>query len=246
MSFFDSGDDACGGGARGGVSPSRAALTKAFPGAPAPELVRFAAAREDPAEALALYENYRAWRAGAGSADELAAAAAPVDSDGRDRFVQFGGTQGVDRVVLVEGARYDVDVDVDAYVAFVCRKLDGVVSSDDARRLLVLVDCRPQEGWRNPAVYGHVPLIRALSNVVPDMYPERLARVVVYPLPSWATFVLGSITALLSEATAQKIVFLAGDDALGAPCPAELRDYVDAAALPADARARHAALDRDA
>ena len=226
-----------------GAASSLDALTAKFPSAHPTEVARFAAARPAADEAVALYTNYRAWRDGDGAPAALEKAAAAVSGDGREKLITVGGrTAGGDRVVLFVGARYDTEVAVEAYAAYVCAKLDSLLAEDDAEKLFVLVDCRPQPGWRNPSVLGHIPLMRALATHVPNMYPERLRRIVVYPLPGWFTYMLGTITALLSADTRAKLCFLAGDEALGSPVPAELADHVTRAMLPEEAAPLHEGL----
>ena len=215
------------------------ALLAEFPSSPTAELRRFADARPADADAaVSLYRGYLAWRAGDGAPAALAARSAAVDDRSFASLGGFAGPRGGDRVFLVEGARYDVNTDAAAYVALLCEEMDAVLDAASDARLVVLVDCRPHEGWRNPPGYAFLPLIRAIAAVVPNTYPERLRAVVVYPLPRWASVLLGTVTALLDAKTRDKIVLLPGETDLGSPCPEGLRDHVALDALPAHARGR--------
>ena len=87
-----------------------------------------------------------------------------------------------------------------------------------------------------------MPFLRACASIIPDVYPERLRKVVVYPLPGWAKTLIGLVKKLLDPVTRDKIVLLRGDDSRDAPCPAGLVKHVAHGQLPPHARARHAAL----
>ena len=68
----------------------------------------FADARPNSQEdALALYAKYLAWREADGSAAALAEAAAPLGGTISQGFASLGPKTAGDRVLLVEGARYD-------------------------------------------------------------------------------------------------------------------------------------------
>ncbi|KAH8066614.1 hypothetical protein JL722_1061 [Aureococcus anophagefferens] len=121
------------------LSASLQALTETYPDAPAAELRRFADARPDSQEdALALYAKYLAWREADGSAAALAEAAAPLGGTISEGFASLARTAG-DRVLLVEGARYDSAFDHAAYVALLCSHMDAACAAADANRVIALV-----------------------------------------------------------------------------------------------------------
>lgn len=227
-------------------------LRRRFPAAPRAELKRFAAARPD-GDAVKFYGTYAKWRTSEGSTEALKARAAPLRVGGaasQDRFIAFGarlarddglGRKG-DRVVLVEGARYDPsDISSSSYAAHVCRTLDAALDADDASQFVVLIDCRAGKGWPNHGAHYFWPLIRELARTVPDNYPERLRRVVVYPLPRWARVSLKTATYLLPAKTRHKVWAVAGDDSRRAPVPEEIRAKAPAVleGVPSHAAGRH-------
>ena len=227
---------------RNAASMSLQHLVEAYPDEPAAELARFAAARPGkPADALKLYKRYRKWRREDGAADALGAVAQPAEA--RDaQFAALGGRVGEFPVLLVEGARYALDVPAEAYVALLCRRMDEALASDASTRLVVLIDARAGTGWPNPSALKLVGFLRLCASAIPNRYPERLRRVVVYPLPGWAKTLIGLVTRLLEPVTRDKIEVLAGSDSKDAPCPAGLAEHVALDAIPEHARARHAAL----
>ena len=113
-----------------------AILRRHFPAAPRAELKRFADARPD-GGAVEFYRNYQRWRLEEGSNEALQQRkAAPLVVGGEtspSRFIALGdrlastddgvGKRG-DRVVLVEGARFDpAQISSSSYAAHVCRTL---------------------------------------------------------------------------------------------------------------------------
>lgn len=227
------------------LSASLQALTETYPDAPAAELRRFADARPDSQEdALALYAKYLAWREADGSAAALAEAAAPLGGTISEGFASLGPKTAGDRVLLVEGARYDSAFDHAAYVALLCSHMDAACAAADANRVVVVVDCRPCRGWPSPAGWSFLPLLRAILGTAPDCYPERLRTVVVFPVPYWAAMIMNTVTALLDPVTRDKIALVAGDTDVDTPCPAGVWDHVAADALPPRARCAAEAADR--
>ena len=229
-----------------------AILRRHFPAAPRAELQRFADARPD-GGAVEFYRAYQRWRLGEGAAETLQRKAAPLVVGGESspsRFIALGerlhqddgvGKRG-DRVVLVEGARFDpAQISSSSYAAHVYQTLDAALASDDASQFVVLIDCRAGKGWPNHGATAFWPLIRELARTVPDCYPERLRCVVVYPLPRWARVSLATATYLLPAKTRQEVWAVAGDDSRRAPVPEEIREKAPIVlnAVPAHAADRH-------
>ena len=228
------------------TASSLASLVEAFPEAPKAELERFAAARPGKGkEAVKFYKSYVKWRSEEGSAEALVKAAAPAERDGRGVFATLGGFVGEerDRLLLVEGARLDLSVDPKSYVAALCRRMDEALSREDSSRVVVLIDTRSGRGWPNPPALKLVPFLRLCASSIPDRYPERLRKVVVYPLPSWAKTLISLVKRLLEPVTRDKIAVVKGDDSRDAPCPPGLAKHVKALDdVPEHARRRHAVL----
>ena len=50
----------------------------------------------------------------------------------------------------------------------------------------MLVDCRREPGWPNPSARKLAPLLRQTAALVPNIYPGRFAKIILYPLPPLA------------------------------------------------------------
>jgi len=218
---------------------SLSSLRSSFPGAEEVELERFAAARSSAEEAKALYERYHRWRAGEGSPSSLEARASAVVDRG---FVTAVAVSEERALVLVEGARYDLSIDADAYVALICSELDAVLSASSRRRLVVLLDVRGGKGWPNPPAWNLVPFVRKCNALIPNVYPERLETILVYPLPTFLRYIGNMVLALLDPVTRAKVVLLGAathEDLLGDDLTLK---HCGACTIPAPAAALRASL----
>ena len=74
--------------------------------------------------------------------------------------------------------------------------------------------------------------------------PERMARLVVYPVPSALRVVWGLMRPFLAPKTAEKILMLGGADGRATPCPVCLGEFVSLEALREADRPRHAAIEK--
>ena len=121
--------------------------------------------------------------------------------------------------------------------------MDEALDRTSAERLVVLIDARSSKGWPNPSALKLVPFLRACASTIPDNYPERLRKVIVYPLPGWAKTLIGLVRKLLDPVTRDKIVLIKGDDSRDAPCPKGLTKHCTLEMIPEHARPRHNVLD---
>eukprot|EP00435_Cladocopium_sp_Y103_P029476 s464_g7.t1 len=199
---------------RRGAKRSLQALREKFPDAAQDELWRFARARcRDPEAAIAMYVGQQRWRQGQGDPEALRKIFSKVPFG----FVASGTVDALD------GTRYTLAI---------CHVLDGIFESEEDR-VTVLIDVRRGEGWPNPPAIKLLPFIRACASIISDHYPERLSRLILFPVPWVAKVILGIVQRLLDPVTFNKIILVTGDDQIGSPCNAkELRKYITKESLP--------------
>mmetsp|Transcript_23650 Transcript_23650/g.50477 ORF Transcript_23650/g.50477 Transcript_23650/m.50477 type:complete len:324 (+) Transcript_23650:185-1156(+) len=214
-----------------------AEMVKRFPKAPTNELLRFTRARKLVLEdAVAMYENHLAWRAGAGSP-------AVLDEAFKALPPKYARLIGVARdgspLIFLEGGRYTDEIDPQTYVAGLAAFVDLHFPRDSLTKATVLVDVRPGQGWPNIPAAKMLPYFKLASSCLADNFPERVNRIVVYPMPWIVQALWAMIRGFLDPVTRDKFMVLSGDASLDAPCPKELGDYVARNQIPADAQARH-------
>jgi len=218
-----------------------AELATRFPEAPAEELARFLGCRGAASvdDAAAAYGAHLEWRRGPGAPERLLQAARAVPQG----FVRVGGAAlDGSAVVLVQGARFDPAIASEEYVLACSQAMDMATPSGSEGSATILIDIRPGEGWPNPPATKLLPFFRALCKGLPANYPERMGRVIIFPVNSVFSYIWSLVSGLLDKSVKGSCVTLSGRAALGAPCPLELGRYVALEALPDDARARFAAL----
>ena len=106
----------------------------------------------------------------------------------------------------------------------------------------VLVDARGGEGWPNPKPWSILPWVRTLVPTLTANFPERLARLVIYPVPWVATAVWSAASSLLDERTSAKCQMISGAADRKAPIPSGISEFVDEAVVLEVTRYRDASI----
>ena len=105
--------------------------------------------------------------------------------------------------------------------------LDLKLERHDEEMLTLLIDVRPGRGWANPPALQLVGFIRHVAHKLHDLYPCRLYKCILYPIPRPAIYIWHSIRVFLDPALTKRIVLVPGRDGLDAPPPnKELRKYI--------------------
>lgn len=207
------------------------------------ELRRFCRARPQSVEAASkMFQEHLDWRKGKGSPENLAAAYDAIP----EKYVRFCGTANDGTaLMLVQGARYEPTIEAELYVLACAHILDAIASLDDKLKVTVLVDVRPVDGCPNVPAHNMIPFFRLATSILPDNFPERAHKLIVYNMPPLVSWLWRVVRSFLDATTQDKFVFLSGSDSMGAACSVELRKYVSLEELPIDARSSHQALVAD-
>jgi len=221
------------------------ALQGAFPARRKLELERFARARPSPADAVSMYTEYTQWRSDGGRPEVLA-----KDYASMPPFI-FSGIRSQGRandgtaIVFAELARLDMNLQsAETYVKALCHLMDEAVPPSEDGQVTLVIDARQVQGAANQNAMLLMPFIKECIKVVPSMYPERLRRAIVYPVPWMATMIVSMVKKMLDPKTRGKLMIMSGDDKATSPCPAgELLEFLTIDSIPRHAWHRHAALD---
>lgn len=218
-----------------------AALLKMFPGSTAQELFRFCRARpQSIQEAARMYRDHLEWRAGKGSPQALMEASSAIP----DKYIRSLG-RGMDGtpVIFVQGARYDETIAPELYVQACAHVIDSVFDPNSIEKGIVFIDTRPCEGWNNAPVHKMISFFKLACSVLPRNFPERMQRVVIYPLPWIFASLWRLVRNLLDPVTQDKFVVLSGSSDFGSPCPDGLNKFLFLDQLPQDAHMMHQSLE---
>lgn len=142
-----------------------------------------------------------------------------------------------DRIVYVQGAQINLDIGVDVIVACIAVFFDKSLSRNSREMVTAMVDLRKgPPHWQNRTGYALVPLARAFNAIFKPYFPERLRKMVVYPMPWYGMAVWSIVAIFLDPKTKSKVHLLRGpSDPVStepftcAPDPDELKIYVDEA-----------------
>jgi len=202
---------------------------------------RFLTARkQDVGAATTMLQRYLAWRR---STLPLAEGEPRLGEELLPWMRFHGRARDQTRIVHMQGAMYDPTAATPQQWAHAtAQEFDSNICRDSMEKVSLLVDVRGDEAWPNRPGRQFVPVVRAVSKVLGDNFPERLHRLVVYPVPWAGVAVWKACQPFVDTTTAQKVVLIHGPSKRGAPCPPELGEYVDYDQISEDRRHRHVSL----
>jgi hypothetical protein len=97
--------------------------------------------------------------------------------------------------------------------------LDRKAQREAAEKITLLMDLRPGKGWRNISAIRLIPFIKDIVSLLLTMFPERLEKTILFPLPFALTWVFGAVKAVIDPVTAEKIQVLSGAANVDSPLP---------------------------
>ena len=191
------------------------------------EWKRFLDARNgDPVAAQQMWDAHLVWRQ---QNLPLPKDAPQIGKNGMPAFCSFMNSRckAGSQVLVVLGAMYDNStLGAEAYALAVAAYIDENVPREEPGKFTVLIDARGGDNWPNPRPWSVLPWIRALVSTLTSNFPERLGRLVIYPVPWVATAVWSAASQLLDERTAAKCVMLSGPAARKEPVPEGINEYI--------------------
>mmetsp|Transcript_4509 Transcript_4509/g.8782 ORF Transcript_4509/g.8782 Transcript_4509/m.8782 type:complete len:301 (-) Transcript_4509:392-1294(-) len=132
------------------------------------------------------------------------------------------------RCILYMAAMYNPKLGTaKEYTNAVSIVLDEIMPREEHEKFTILVDTRAGKGWKNPYVWSILDFVKNIISVLSAYFPERVAKVVVYPVPRLCNAFYNAIRSYLPENTRSKVVLVAGEDSSEtAPVPDKLLPLV--------------------
>eukprot|EP00928_Gymnodinium_smaydae_P006103 TRINITY_DN12126_c0_g1_i2.p1 TRINITY_DN12126_c0_g1~~TRINITY_DN12126_c0_g1_i2.p1 ORF type:complete len:333 (-),score=44.40 TRINITY_DN12126_c0_g1_i2:142-1140(-) len=222
--------------------PSLQALQAANPCALGVELRRFARKKpKKPKDAVALYSDYLQWRSAKGSPASLAHAYSIIPSCLFSGIDCQGPAKDGTPVIFVELARCDVGAHSDeTYALGLAHLMDQAFRRDEEGHFTVVCDTRPGDGLPNPAPGKITGFLRELVHVA-RMFPDRMRRIIVYPVPWWAGMFVKMVKSMLDEQAKDKLYIIPGNHNT-LDCPDALAEFITIESIPARSWHRHRSL----
>ena len=115
--------------------------------------------------------------------------------------------------------------------------LDRRLSRLTTERITLFCDVRGGRGWANPTPWSTLPFIQSTASLLGSHYPERLERLVLFPMPTSAIWVWSAAKKCLDPNTSSKVVVVSPGE--GSASPEHLLEYVDEENLVVLEKRRH-------
>jgi len=107
------------------------------------------------------------------------------------------------------------------YALSIALYIDRKLERHSLERVTVLIDARGGQGWRNNHAVHLLPFIQHISKLLLSMFPERLSRSLVYPLPPAFGWIWNVAQRWIDPLTRDKICLLTGPATIASPPPSE-------------------------
>jgi CRAL/TRIO domain len=122
---------------------------------------------------------------------------------------------------IIPGMMDERLVSLTTYSLAISLYIDRKLKRDSMERVTVLIDVRGGEGWRNLNVAQLLPFIQHTSMLLLSMFPERLYRSLVYPLPPAFGWIWQVVRRYIDPLTREKICLLTGPALIASPVPSD-------------------------
>ena len=90
---------------------------------------------------------------------------------------------------------------------------------EEGERVTVCMDVRAGRGWPNIHALRLIPFMQQTTTLLLRLFPERLHRCILYPVPSSFLWVWGMVSKVIDPLTKDKICLLSGPNKIVAPPP---------------------------
>jgi hypothetical protein len=115
------------------------------------------------------------------------------------------------RLVHILPGRMDEGVaSLTAYALAVALYIDRKLDRNSSELVCVLIDARGGVGWRNLNAVQLMPFIKHTSKLLLELFPERLSKALVYPVPPALAWVWKIVRRCIDPLTRDKICLLTG------------------------------------
>lgn len=110
-------------------------------------------------------------------------------------------------------------VSLETYALAIALYMDRKLPRDSGELVTVMIDARGGVGWRNLHAAQLIPFIQHTSELLLSMFPERLGRAIVYPVPWCLSWIWNVVRCCLDPKTSGKIHLLSGPAKIVSPPP---------------------------
>jgi hypothetical protein len=126
------------------------------------------------------------------------------------------------RLVQIMPAQMDMTLAKSStYALAVALYLNLHLDREAVERIVVCMDVRAGKGWPNTHAVRLVPFMQQTTTLLLSLFPERLHRCLLYPVPQSFTWVWKTISKAVDPLTREKIRLMSGPNKIVSPPPFE-------------------------
>jgi CRAL/TRIO domain len=124
------------------------------------------------------------------------------------------------RLVQIIPAQMDITLAKSStYALAVALYLNLQLDREAEERIVVCMDVRAGQGWPNTHAVRLVPFMQQTTTLLLSLFPERLHRCLLYPVPTSFTWVWKTISKVVDPLTREKICLMSGPNKIASPPP---------------------------
>jgi hypothetical protein len=133
------------------------------------------------------------------------------------------------RIIQIMPAQMDITLAKSStYALAVALYLNLQLDREEEERIVVCMDVRAGQGWPNTHVVRLVPFMQQTTTLLLSLFPERLHRCLLYPVPPSFLWVWKTISKVVDPLTREKICLMSGPNKIISPPPFEqMHDHMD-------------------
>ena len=117
--------------------------------------------------------------------------------------------------------------DTSVYALALAIYLDHVLDRHSTEKVTLVIDVRPNHGWANIKAHKLLPFIQSTVRNLCDLYPTRLNRCIIYPVPSVAKALWKAVKPFVGRETVKKVCLSTGPAGKNDKIPKKLNEHLD-------------------
>ena len=117
--------------------------------------------------------------------------------------------------------------DTSVYALALAIYLDHVLDRHSTEKVTLVIDVRPNHGWANIKAHKLLPFIQSTVRNLCDLYPTRLNRCIIYPVPSVCKALWKAVKPFVGRETVKKVCLVTGPAGKNDKIPKKLNEHLD-------------------
>lgn len=117
--------------------------------------------------------------------------------------------------------------DTSTYALALALFIDRVLDRKSTEKATLVIDVRAGYGWANISAIKLVPFIQSVIRMLCDLFPNRLEKCIVFPIPKAANVLWKASKKFVDKETVNRICLVSGPASKKSKVPTKLGRYLD-------------------